>query len=193
MLRIVVTSGPEKGRSLDSEAMKSIEIGRKGKHLQLSDLRVSRVHCCLDLSDDGTWYLRDEKSKRGTKHNDRMVTGRVKIADGDRINLGHTVIRCFISKPMIAEPTPAPAPVKSRKPKHPAAAPEPVVKKVSVPSPRVQAAPKAKPAEKSTPPAPSKEKGMFEEAADVWNDAILSELKAFEDEEGSAVDDDSKV
>lgn len=100
MLRLVITSGPENGRSLDSHDLTEIEIGRQARHLRLTDGRVSRVHCCLDKNDAGEWFIVDRNSKHGTLHNGRLVTGRGRIADGDMVTLGHTVIRCFISKPV---------------------------------------------------------------------------------------------
>ncbi len=204
MLRIVVTSGPEKGRSLDSNELKEIEIGRQARHLRLTDGRVSRVHCCLEKNDAGTWFLADRHSKHGTSHNGRLLTGRVRVEDGDRINIGHTVIRCFISKPVVVADDPRMInPAKPEKPAKPAtasSAKQRVQPAQPAQSTEAKSAPREQPQrvrqsqmqasevrslqERTTvEPVSTTSKKTGEAAADCWMDAIMSEMEAFEEEE----------
>lgn len=212
MLRIVVTSGPEKGRSLDSRDLTEIEIGRQARHLRLTDGRVSRVHCNIQQNDAGEWFIADCNSKRGTMHNGRLVTGRARIVDGDMITLGHSVIRCFISVPMKVTEDPrkpvqskagaaARAKSTSNQPTIQTTAtqsPKPVAKRSApaqpaAPAPRAEpkrvAASKPKPVERAKQaPQPeitpvSAASKNGEEAASCWMDAITSEMQAFDENE----------
>ena len=73
--------GTTLGRSADSS-------------FQISDLTVSRQHAFLSVDEVGTVHLRDEGSTNGTFVNGKRVAAyrSVSLDDGDRIQLGTTVI-----------------------------------------------------------------------------------------------------
>ncbi len=50
---------------------------------------VSRAHSCIDLKPEGA-MLTDGGSSNGTLVNDRLISGTVALAVGDRIGLGYT-------------------------------------------------------------------------------------------------------
>jgi two-component system cell cycle response regulator len=73
--------GTTLGRSADSS-------------FQISDITVSRQHAFLSVDEIGTIYLRDDGSTNGTFVNGKRVTayGQVSLNDGDRIQLGTSVV-----------------------------------------------------------------------------------------------------
>jgi DNA-binding winged helix-turn-helix (wHTH) protein len=67
-------------------------IGRDpGVAIHVDSPDVSRRHALIVVS-DGDVAIEDLSSKNGTRINDTPVTGRVTLHDGDRIQLGPTVI-----------------------------------------------------------------------------------------------------
>lgn len=90
MARLVVESGPDEGREypLDETAV----IGRlKTVQVALSDMNASREHTRV-LRKGAEWFLVDLGSRNGTQVNGKKVQ-RHKLADGDRIAVGKTVMR----------------------------------------------------------------------------------------------------
>jgi len=73
----------------------SVTIGRTvDSDLVLHDSKISRVHARIDRVDDThTWTLTDVDSTNGTFLNNRPVTGTVRLANGDKIFLGHTILK----------------------------------------------------------------------------------------------------
>ena len=70
----------------------SVEIGREpGVALRLEDEQVSRHHAQVEPDGDGAAIV-DLESRNGTYVNDRPVSGRQRLAPGDRIRVGLTVL-----------------------------------------------------------------------------------------------------
>lgn len=90
MARLVVESGPDAGREfpLDETAV----IGRlKTAQVALSDVNASREHTRV-LRKGAEWFLVDLGSRNGTQVNGKKVQ-RHRLANGDRIAVGKTVMR----------------------------------------------------------------------------------------------------
>ncbi len=52
--QLVICNGPEKGRTIELPAGKTLMVGRgEDCDVQLADPRASRVHCKLQVADDG--------------------------------------------------------------------------------------------------------------------------------------------
>src|SRR5438046_8106199 len=84
--RIEVTSGPDAGLVRDIEAS-VIRIGaRRGNDVQLSDSKVSGLHCEIRLDDRG-YRLRDLDSTNGTYVSQLRIND-VYIQPGTQIALG---------------------------------------------------------------------------------------------------------
>jgi len=90
--RLVVIAGNDTGRAFELGGKKTV-IGRGiDCNLVLTDIAVSRRH--VELGFDGkTYTLRDLGSGNGTLINDRIEDGSCQLRDGDRLELGNTVIR----------------------------------------------------------------------------------------------------
>jgi len=72
-------------------------IGRDpGVAIHVESPDVSRRHALIVVSEDGV-VIQDLSSKNGTRINDTPVVGRMPLHDGDRIQLGPTVIVFRIS------------------------------------------------------------------------------------------------
>ncbi len=85
-----VLEGPDAGKRFPLAAG-SIFIGRQAEcDLALDDIKVSRRHAALACR-DGIFFLDDLGSTNGTYVNGRRV-GRTKIAPGDRVTLGNSVL-----------------------------------------------------------------------------------------------------
>lgn len=69
-----------------------VEIGRGTTcSVHLADPETSRRHCRVGADAEGTW-LEDLSSANGTWLNDRRVSGRVPLCDGDVIRVGRTLL-----------------------------------------------------------------------------------------------------
>ena len=68
-------------------------IGRENTDLILEDEKVSRKHAELGLYGPGAYVLRDLASTNGTLVNGRRVSEKVKLQNGDLIQIGGTKIR----------------------------------------------------------------------------------------------------
>lgn len=74
-------------------------IGRhESSDLVIPENSVSRRHAELTYNDDA-WFLRDLDSRSGTKVNGEMVTGLVRLKEGDHIQLGNAVLDVSFSLP----------------------------------------------------------------------------------------------
>jgi DNA-binding NtrC family response regulator len=86
--RLVVTSGPDVGRSFPLDAAGGV-VGRgEGSAVQLSDLSVSREHCRIQLRGDD-YVVVDAGSRNKTYVNDKQIAEHVLTA-GDEIRIGST-------------------------------------------------------------------------------------------------------
>jgi serine/threonine protein kinase len=90
--RLVVISGPDRGREFTLDEGQTLIIGRaESTATHLADPRVSRTHCQIEV-DDGTFRLSDLKSRGGTRVNGRRISNR-DLRPGDVIRIGHTELR----------------------------------------------------------------------------------------------------
>jgi hypothetical protein len=161
--RLRVTSGPDRGRTLEVAKLGETPavIGRGGNpqhDLVCTDAKISRRHAIIQTSPKG-FVLVDCKSRNGTRLNGRRLDPEAPapLKDGDEIGCAdETVIRfeflrdedsTRIEKP-IARPAPAPKPEERRVPPARPAAPEPAATRPKPPpvSPPPPPAPRAAPA-----------------------------------------------
>ena len=91
MLVLQVVQGPERGTRFELPSHEPQLIGRSSEALPITDTTVSRRHAEL-TPDDGKWYLRDLESANGTFVNGLQITDRVKLAPGDQIRCGSTLL-----------------------------------------------------------------------------------------------------
>jgi serine/threonine protein kinase len=90
--RLVVTQGPDTGRTFELADGKTITIGRgSNTDTQLTDPSVSRLHCELTVS-GGRAVLLDAGSSSGTFIRNERINER-EIASGDLIEIGQTRLR----------------------------------------------------------------------------------------------------
>ncbi len=71
------------------------------------DPEVSRLHARLERSEDDWTIVDDGLSSNGTFVNDRRISGRVRLADGDTLRLGATTLT-FRAPPAVRRPAVAP-------------------------------------------------------------------------------------
>ncbi len=91
--QLVICNGPEKGRTVELAAGKTLVVGRgEDCDVQLADPRASRVHCKLQVADDGV-TLTDAGSTWGTRLNGVAVKDQQRLKAGDVIELGETQLR----------------------------------------------------------------------------------------------------
>lgn len=67
-------------------------IGRDGADIALSDPKVSRKHAELGLYGPDAYVLRDLASTNGVIVNERYVSERTKLRNGDQIRVGDTML-----------------------------------------------------------------------------------------------------
>jgi predicted component of type VI protein secretion system len=82
------TAGPLAGRRV--EVTSALLLGRQAADLTLDDPQVSRRHAALRPAPDGGLELEDLGSRNGTWVNGTRVAGTVRLAPGDRVQLGDT-------------------------------------------------------------------------------------------------------
>jgi len=74
-----------------------LRIGRgPDNHIVLEGDSVSRRHTHLERRGPGAWYAVDDRSTNGTYVNEDQVSGEVRLANGDRIKVGPTILK-FLS------------------------------------------------------------------------------------------------
>jgi serine/threonine protein kinase len=90
--RLLVISGPDKGKEFPLPAGETLLIGRsKATETRLSDPHVSRVHCQIQIEADKV-IVNDYESAAGTFVNNRKITQQ-EIKPGDTIRIGETHLR----------------------------------------------------------------------------------------------------
>ncbi|HLJ56646.1 MAG TPA: FHA domain-containing protein [Chthonomonadaceae bacterium] len=74
------------------------------------DLGVSRRHALLEWTEDRGWSVVDVSSRNGTLVNGQVIAERRALSDGDRIDIGRSVIRLSLprSRPTLFVPAAAP-------------------------------------------------------------------------------------
>ncbi|MEO0482427.1 MAG: ATP-binding protein [Planctomycetota bacterium] len=91
MLTLTVLEGPDLGKRFELPDHEPQLLGRSSEALPLTDNTVSRRHAEL-TPDAGGWYVRDLHSQNGTYLNNRPISQRVKLANGDQIRVGSTLL-----------------------------------------------------------------------------------------------------
>jgi signal transduction histidine kinase len=86
----MVLQGPDKGRRFRTVEGKTLQLGRGGPDMTLSDYTVSRRHAEVRPS-GRAWCLEDLKSSNGTYLNGKRLEGPARLKHGDLIRMGSTV------------------------------------------------------------------------------------------------------
>ena len=120
---LVVTQGPLAGQRLELEG--ELVIGREGAAVTIDDSELSRRHAAVRLVDGGI-EIEDLGSLNGTYVNGQRIEAPTRLAGGDSIKLGQSVLEL--------EAASAPATVMSAAPTPPAAAPAAAPAASGVPS-----------------------------------------------------------
>ena len=90
--QLVVVGGPDEGKSFVLKKGQTLLVGRaQGADIRLTDSRVSRRHCRVDI-DGGCFVLTDLESRAGTFVNGRQITQHA-LEPGDAISIGQSEIR----------------------------------------------------------------------------------------------------
>jgi serine/threonine protein kinase len=105
--QLVVTAGPDKGRSFPLPPGETLQVGRSEKTpTRLTDESVSRFHCQIEY--DGSRAVLVNLSNNGTQVNGQPVT-RQELQPGDTVRIGATELRFQPAEASTVVP-PAPAP-----------------------------------------------------------------------------------
>ena len=81
----------------------TMTIGRsRSCTLRIEDPAASRIHCQVDVRGDQVW-LTDNNSTIGTQLNQKKISGKVSLADGDVITVGVATIHCVLPVAASAE------------------------------------------------------------------------------------------
>ena len=92
MLIVILASGPDKGQVHEFSDHEQITLGRTTGPIQFTDSKISRQHVKL-WCEGGQWFARDLDSRHGTYRNNKPVSGqRTQLKDGDRLQIGRTVL-----------------------------------------------------------------------------------------------------
>ncbi len=114
--QLLIVAGPDKGRSFPLTPGDALLVGRsQATQTRLADPHVSRVHCEIQVEDEGVVVL-DSNSTGGTFVNGKRVTQQ-QLRHGDVIQVGDTQLRfqdgAFAEESTIAPDGAAPAPAAS--------------------------------------------------------------------------------
>ena len=107
---LVITQGPLAGRRIDLQG--ELVIGRQGAALTIEDSELSRRHAAVRPAGDG-YEVEDLDSLNGTYVNGRRIDGPTRLAGGDAIKLGQSVLELEAARApaTVASATPlAPSP-----------------------------------------------------------------------------------
>ncbi|MGH0029057.1 MAG: FHA domain-containing protein [Myxococcota bacterium] len=90
---LVICNGEFEGMSYEIRSEETL-IGRNPTtDITLLDENISREHAIVQFDpDDGSYTIEDLQSTNGTKVNGKGVRSQA-LADGDEIQIGHTVFR----------------------------------------------------------------------------------------------------
>lgn len=106
MMLLKITTGTEKGRTLELTENAPLSIGRsESSALCIPDKKISRRHAEI-VSDGENIFITDLSSRTGTRVNGRPIQQRTPLCIGDTIQIGETDL--VLEK--AAEPTAAPVP-----------------------------------------------------------------------------------
>jgi len=74
----------------------AMTIGRsRSCTVRIEDPAASRIHCNVDVQGDQVW-LTDNNSTIGTQLNQKKISGKVSLADGDVITVGVATLQCVL-------------------------------------------------------------------------------------------------
>jgi len=108
---LIFTQGPLTGQRLEPEG--ELVIGREGAALTIEDSELSRRHAVVRPVDGGI-EIEDLGSLNGTFVNGQRITAPTRLAGGDSVKLGQSVLELERATApatvMSAAPTPASAP-----------------------------------------------------------------------------------
>lgn len=98
LAELYVLTGRDAGKGLNAGAGPTIFVGRAAtNHIRVRDPLASRVHCRIDVTQDGL-VLHDNHSGNGTFVNGLRVAGPRRLDDEDEIQLGETRIKVLIER-----------------------------------------------------------------------------------------------
>lgn len=97
MLILTITEGPHKGQAFFVPDNASLLVGRhEDAGIKLDqDKRTSRKHAIIGFRDDNAYVL-DLASTNGTFINNKKVSGKESLRDGDIVFLGRTYMKISI-------------------------------------------------------------------------------------------------
>lgn len=122
--QLLVTAGPDKGRTFELKNGEALLLGRsQATQTRLSDPRVSRVHCELQVEADRV-VLHDSNSAGGTFVNGQRVNQHL-LRPNDVIQVGETQLR-YVDTAASDQPTVTPGGVAPARPAAVAATTEPL-------------------------------------------------------------------
>ncbi len=117
MMMLKITTGKEKGRTLELTADTPLTIGRsESSGFCIPDKKVSRRHAEI-VSDGKNVFITDLSSRTGTRVNGRAIAQRTPLCIGDTIQIGETDL--VLAKTEDAQAAPLPrttAPAKTEPP-----------------------------------------------------------------------------
>lgn len=117
MMMLKITTGKEKGRTLELTADTPLTIGRsESSGFCIPDKKVSRRHAEI-ISDGENVFITDLSSRTGTRVNGRAIAQRTPLCIGDTIQIGETDL--VLEKTEDAQAAPLPrttAPAKTEPP-----------------------------------------------------------------------------
>jgi predicted component of type VI protein secretion system len=126
---LVVTQGPLAGRKFELD--RELVIGREGDEITIDDSELSRRHAVVRPVEGG-FEVDDLGSLNGTFVNGRRIDGVTRLAGGDSIKMGRSVLEIeaqvahapatmasAVPAPPAAPPASAPAPAASSVPNDP--------------------------------------------------------------------------
>ena len=117
MMMLKITTGKEKGRTLELTADTPLTIGRsESSGFCIPDKKVSRRHAEI-VSDGKNVFITDLSSRTGTRVNGRAIAQRTPLCIGDTIQIGETDL--VLEKTEDAQAAPLPrttAPAKTEPP-----------------------------------------------------------------------------
>jgi hypothetical protein len=92
VLIVIIASGPDKGQVHEFSDNETVVLGRTTGPIQFTDSKISRQHVRL-WCEGGQWFCCDLDSRHGSYRNNKPVSqARTQIKDGDRLQIGRTVL-----------------------------------------------------------------------------------------------------
>lgn len=106
MMLLKITTGTEKGRTLELMENTPLSIGRsESSALCIPDKKISRRHAEI-VSDGENIFITDLSSRTGTRVNGRPIQQRTPLCPGDTIQIGETDLVLEKTEEASAAPTP---------------------------------------------------------------------------------------